>query len=162
MEYKKPERDVIKAWRLRRAIGTAILAVSFAAGIAAAVLSGWGTVQLCIAVGLGMIFIYAVIGLAVYPLIEYRQWKYMISDERIEIVHGIFFIKRDVIPVVRIQNITVKQGPIYRWYGLYTVEIALASGTFEITGLRDETAEDISRSIREKLYDRFGRGKAVQ
>ena len=162
MEYKKPERDVIKAWRLRRAIGTAMLAVSFAAGVAAAALSGWGTVQLCIAVGIGVILVYAAVGMAVYPLIEYRQWRYMISDERIEIVHGIFFIKRDVIPVVRIQNITVKQGPIYRRYGLYTVEIALASGTFEITGLNEETAEDISRSIREKLYDRFGKRKAVQ
>ena len=130
MEYKKPERDVIKAWRLRRAIGTAILAVSFAAGVAAAALSGWGTVQLCIAVGIGVILVYAAVGMAVYPLIEYRQWRYMISDERIEIVHGIFFIKRDVIPVVRIQNITVKQGPIYRRYGLYTVERGDCRGYF--------------------------------
>lgn len=162
MEYRKPERAVIKAWRLRRAIGTVILAVSFAAGVAAAVLSGWGTVQLYIAGGIGLLLIYAAVGMAVYPIIEYRQWKYLIADERIEIVHGIFFIKRDVIPVVRIQNITVKQGPIYRRYGLYTVEIALASGTFEITGLNEETAEDISCSIREKLYDRFGKRKAVQ
>ena len=81
--------------------------------------------------------------------------KYMISDEKIEIIHGIFFIKRDIIPVIRIQNITLKQGPLYRRYGLYSVVIALASGTFEIVGLNLDTAEDIAEKVREKLYSRF-------
>ncbi len=161
MEYRKPERDVIKAWRLKRLIGLLIFSAGFAAAIAAVALSGGKTAQLLIAAALGIIVIYEIIGLIVYPLIEYRQWKYMVSDERVEIIHGIFYIKRNVIPVVRIQNITIKQGPIYRKYGLYTVEIALASGSFEITGLGKQTAEDISRSIREKLYDRLNDREAV-
>ncbi|MDO4546372.1 MAG: PH domain-containing protein, partial [Bacillota bacterium] len=72
-----------------------------------------------------------------------------------EIVHGIFFITRDIIPVIRIQNITVKQGPIYRRYDLHTVEIALASGKFEIVGLSRQTADEIAEALRQKLYTRL-------
>lgn len=79
----------------------------------------------------------------------------MITDEKIEIIHGIFFINRDIIPIVRIQNISIGQGPVFRHYGLYTLEIALASGTFEIEGLGKEAADEIAENLRKRLYQRM-------
>ena len=60
-----------------------------------------------------------------------------------------------IVPIVRIQHITVGQGPIYRKLGLFKVTIALASGTFEIVGLRDERAKEISETLRARLYTRL-------
>ena len=154
MEYQKPERTAVKAWRLARAVTLAAITVALIAAAIGTIITEerW---LFFTGVGLGLLAVYKLAGLFVYPMIEYRQWKYAISDEKVEIVHGIFYITRDIIPVIRIQNITVKQGPIYRRYGLYTVEIALASGKFEIVGLNQETAETIAERVREKLYLRL-------
>ena len=159
MEYQKPERAVIRAWRLGRAITLAALSLAFAVAVIACVLSDGEPILLSACILLGLLVCYKLAGLFVYPLIEYRQWKYLILDEKIEISHGIFFIKRHIIPVIRIQNITVKQGPIYRRYGLYTVEIALASGTFEIVGLDRMTADGITERVRERLSVRLADGE---
>lgn len=147
----KPEKTVIKAWRLRRMITLAVIIIVFIILLTMALMhrETWYIVGCTL---IGVFMVYKIIGLWIYPLIEYRQWEYMLSDEKMEITHGIFFIRRDIIPVIRIQNITVKQGPVYRQFDLHSVEIALASGTFEIVGLSIETAEDIAEKVRKKLY----------
>lgn len=91
----------------------------------------------------------------IYPAIEYRQWFYSISEDRVEIRHGIFFIKNSIIPIIRIQHVTVEQGPIYRRFGLYNVVISLASGNFQILGLSREKAEEISKNLNHRLYARL-------
>lgn len=154
MDYAKPERSAVKAWRLVRLLTLVVFFLLFIVSLMLAIIYG-GITLIAVCGVLGALFLYKAIGCFIYPLIEYRQWKYMISDEKIEIIHGIFFIKRDIIPVIRIQNITVKQGPVYRRYGLYSVAIALASGTFEIVGLSFDTAEGIAEKMREKLYARL-------
>lgn len=154
-QYQKPDRRAIKAWRLRRFITLAGWIVILAGLLVTRHLLAQETVM-DIACGIaGLLVAYKMAGLFVYPLIEYKQWKFLISDEKVEIVHGIFFIERNIIPVIRIQNITIQQGPIYRKFDLHTVEVALASGTFEIEGLNREMAEDISERMREKLYTRL-------
>lgn len=156
MTYMKPDKKAVKAWRLGRLISfVAILAAALGSLAVYFFLPEARDVFKWIMPGTGLLALYKLAGLFVYPAIEYRQWAYMITDEKVEIIHGIFYITRDVIPVVRIQNITVKQGPIYRRYGLYTVEIALASGTFQIVGLTGETADEIAEAVREKLYSRL-------
>lgn len=162
-EYKKPEKTAVKVWRLKRIIGMAVmLAALIPASVAVYFIMKSNIVMMgIIYVVIGLIIIFYGVGIFVFPAIEYRQWKYLISGEKVEIVHGIFFIRRDIIPVIRMQNITIKQGPIYRKYHLYTVEIALASGTFEIIGLSKETAREIADKLRERLYIRLEKEEAL-
>lgn len=154
-QYQKPDRRAIKAWRLRRFITLIFLIIILAGLLVSRYLLDPGTVMDVVCGIAGVLVLYKIVGLFVYPLIEYKQWKFLISDEKVEIIHGIFFIERNIIPVIRIQNITIQQGPIYRKFDLHTVEVALASGTFEIEGLSREIAEDISEKMREKLYARL-------
>lgn len=155
-EYKKPEREAIKAWRLSKAIALIVLIVIAGVIIAGMLLAEVDTGTLLIAFAFAVVVLACqTAALCIFPLIEYKQWKYQISDDKVEIIHGIFFIKRDIIPTIRMQNITIKQGPIYRRFGLFTVEIALASGTFEIVGLSGETAQEIADKLRAKLRERL-------
>lgn len=155
-EYKKPERAAIKAWRLSRAIALIVLIVIAGVIIAGMSLAEVDVRTLLIACAFAaVVLVCQIAALCIFPLIEYKQWKYQISDDKVEIIHGIFFIKRDIIPTIRMQNITIKQGPIYRRFGLFTVEIALASGTFEIVGLDGETAQEIADKLRAKLRERL-------
>lgn len=105
--------------------------------------------------GLWAICAYCLLALIVYPPIEYKRWGYYIDQEKVVIRRGLFFLRKTIIPIIRIQNITISQGPINRHLGLYTVEIALASDSHEIVGLNQETAEAISEGLRAKLYTRI-------
>lgn len=153
MEFKSLDKKIIDSWRSARLIR--LIFVLLIALFDTFVLDMHGTVWTVIFYGLWAITAYCLIGLIFYPPIEYRQWGYFIDDEKVVIRHGLFFISQTIIPIIRIQNITISQGPINRALDLYTVEMALASGSFEIEGLDQETAESISESLRAKLYDRI-------
>jgi membrane protein YdbS with pleckstrin-like domain len=156
MNYEKPDLKAITGWRIGRLIGLIIfLVLGIAASIVVTVVDELSPATLWVYLISGGIVLLNLLGLLILPGIEYRQWKYLITDEKVEIVHGIFFVTTSIVPIVRIQHITVGQGPIYRKLGLFKVTIALASGTFEIVGLRDERAREISETLRARLYTRL-------
>ena len=155
-EYLKPDPRAIRSWRLARTIRT-ILFFVVAAGLLL-VLHFTGvprTVFMTAAAVFGALCLYSLISTLLFPSIEYRQWGYRIEEDKVIIRHGIFFIKTSVIPMIRIQNVTTNQGPIDRHYGLCGVELALASGTFDIKCLSQETADQICLYLNERLYHRI-------
>ena len=160
MNYEKPDPKAIVGWRIGRLIGLAIVLIL---GVAASLVVTFIDVFSHIAVAVYLISVgivlFNALALWIFPKIEYRQWKYLITDEKVEIAHGIFFVTTSIVPIIRIQHITIGQGPIYRKLGLFTVTIALASGTFEIVGLREERAREISENLRAKLYTRLDAGE---
>lgn len=156
MNYEKPDPKAITGWRIGRLIGLLIfLILGIAASIVVTLVDNLAPAALWVYLISGGLVLLNLLGFLILPVIEYRQWKYLITDEKVEIVHGIFFVTTSIVPIVRIQHITVGQGPIYRKLGLFKVTIALASGTFEIVGLRDERAKEISETLRARLYTRL-------
>lgn len=101
------------------------------------------------------ILTYQIISLILYPILEYRQWGYLISNDRVEIKHGIIYIVTTVIPIIRIQHVTIENGPILRILGLSMVNINTASGAFVIEGLSNEEAMSITEALKNKLYTRL-------
>jgi len=97
------------------------------------------------------------IGIVIYPIIEYKQWRYAITEDKVEIRHGIFFVTTTVIPIIRVQHITISRGPIYRKLGLSSVKIFLASGSFDIEGLLENTATVISESLKSSVMERLNK-----
>jgi len=163
MNYEKPDLKAITGWRISRLIGLVIfLILGIAASIVVTLVDELSPSSLWVYLISGGIVLLNLLGFLILPVIEYRQWKYLITDEKVEIVHGIFFVTTSIVPIVRIQHITVGQGPIYRKLGLFKVTIALASGTFEIVGLRDERAKEISETLRARLYTRLDAQVAVK
>lgn len=103
----------------------------------------------------GFILAYLVAAAFLYPVFEYRQWGYLIFNDRVEIKHGIFFISTSVIPMIRIQHLTVEHGIILRKLGLSTVKIHTASRGFEIMGLSNSEAKVIIEALKGNLYTRL-------
>ena len=90
-----------------------------------------------------------------FPKIKYARNGYAISTDRVLIKNGIFLFKISNIPVVRIQHVSLSQGPISRLYKLAKVTIHTASGSFTIEGLDFEVANEISEHLKTKLTDRL-------
>ena len=145
-----------KSWRIGRGIFFLIvLAMAVPGEIALGFLRSESIWKVLIMAVIGLFVCYLAVGLVVFPIIEYKQWGYSVEEDKVVIRHGIFFIRKTIIPIIRIQNITVSQGPINRKLGLFEVEMALASGSFSIEGLDKETADAISENLKAKLYRRI-------
>jgi membrane protein YdbS with pleckstrin-like domain len=77
----------------------------------------------------------------VVPKIRWIQWSFDIYEEEIDIHKGIFWRKRIIIPLIRVQNVDTRQGPLLRMVGLSSFTVSTAAGEHEIPGLANEEAD---------------------
>lgn len=95
----------------------------------------------------------AIITIAILPAVEYRQWRYLIGEDRIEIIHGIFFTKRSLIPINRIQHLKIEQGILQKRFDLATVDIYTAGGTHQIKAVLYMEADEIVRKLNHSVVE---------
>lgn len=156
MEYNKPDKKILISWVFARIIK--LLVIGAIMSVILYILSHIEFFESYMHYGYifaGIIFLYLLVTIFLYPAIEYRQWRYLITEDRVEIRHGIFFITNTIIPIVRIQYITITQGPIIRKLRISIVNIHTASGQFAIEGISNETAGFIAEGLKSKLYKRL-------
>ncbi|MDX8362828.1 PH domain-containing protein [Cytobacillus sp. IB215316] len=81
------------------------------------------------------------------PKLRWKRWRYEVNEHEIDIQHGIFIIKRTLIPMVRVQHVDTKQGPILRKYSLATVTVSTAATVHEIPALDLNEADELRDRI---------------
>lgn len=110
-------------------------------------LPGWILVPLALLALLG-----SILKVVIEPAIRWNTWRYDISSQEIDLLSGVFIRRRTVIPMVRVQHVDTRQGPLLRSFGLSSVTIATAAGVHEIPALADDVAgmlrDEISRLAR--------------
>ncbi len=134
-----------------------IEAVAFAAaGIAAALnLPIYFRVRPWLCVGVVAL---ALLWLAVYPAVRFKRYKYLITPDRIEIIEGVFWIKRTVVPIDRIHQISVARGPIDSFFGVAKVSVITAGSTATMRFLELEKANEIAMHLNGKIKQLGGEG----
>lgn len=83
----------------------------------------------------------------VRPEIEFRQWRFEIREDEVDLLHGVITRTRQVVPMSRIQHVDTERGPIQRRYGLSTVKFFTAAGGMEIPQLSAERADTVRDQI---------------
>lgn len=96
---------------------------------------------------LALVLLY--VDIEIIPKLRYKRWRYEVSEQEIDIQHGIWIVKRTLVPMVRVQHVDTKQGPILRKYQLATVTISTAATTHEIPALSVEEASTLRDRIGE-------------
>ncbi|WP_125589178.1 PH domain-containing protein [Companilactobacillus jidongensis] len=82
-----------------------------------------------------------------YVVYLWNFWTYYIDDRQVQLHSGYFFRKQIIIPIARVQNVTLKQGPILRWKNLQKIVIVTAAGKSEIDGIDSEQADQLKETI---------------
>ncbi|RUQ26992.1 hypothetical protein ELQ35_17735 [Peribacillus cavernae] len=99
---------------------------------------------LWLAVGIGLLaMFFAYIAIYLVPLIRWKRWRYDVRETEIEIQSGLLIIKRTLVPMVRVQHVDTKHGPLLRKYGLASVEISTAATIHEIPALDISEADNL-------------------
>lgn len=102
-----------------------------------------------------VLIIVVLIAISAYiePFFEYKQWSYRINEEEISFTEGIFLKRSVTIPIVRIQNINLSEGPINRKFNLADVKIGTAGGSYKIPNLDKEEVEKIREFLKIKINE---------
>lgn len=172
-EYRKLHKNAKKCMRLAVWIGVLITLLILAVvwyvmydqgiGIPApepgAQASGKG-LPLYLHLLLGAAAVALVIYALVSPAVRYRRYSYLIDAEKVIVVEGLWFITREMAPIERIHQITVKSGPIDRLYGLAKVIAITAGGTVTIRFLETALAEEIAGALQSQIRDIIAEQKA--
>lgn len=139
--------DAIKAWRLY-AILMAIIPV--AVTIALFVLANIFSFSYWYAIGLlAITLVEGIVTIYFIPKIRWNRWRYQIYDQEIYIQNGIMIVTRTLVPMIRVQHVDTKQGPILKRYGLASLTISTAATTHEIPALLEDEAYALRDQIAE-------------
>lgn len=141
-------KDAIKAWRLTALLFSIIPLVL--SGVAWYSYYAFNFLSIWIPALLTMItLIDFIITPFVIPKIRWRRWRYEVINEEIYIQHGILIVTQTLIPMIRVQHVDTKQGPILSKYKLATLTITTAATTHEIPALREHEATELRDLISE-------------
>ena len=133
-------------WALNELIGGAI-----SGGITLIVLLGmrrlfdlhWGWVAGITAVVVLRAVVWAWLGTA----LRYRQWRFEIREDEVDLLHGILVRTRQLVPMARIQHVDTTSGPLQRRFGLASVVFYTAAGGMTIPALSAERAARVRDQI---------------
>jgi len=104
----------------------------------------------------------AVLWAAVFPVLRFRRYKYLIDADRIEIIRGVIFVSRTVVPINRIHQINVSRGPIDTAFGVAKVSVITAGSTAVLRFLDEDEAQTIALNLNEIVKNKLGGGNDVQ
>ncbi|OFV61165.1 PH domain-containing protein [Mammaliicoccus sciuri] len=98
-----------------------------------------------------LIVVIAIYGLIIQPYYMYRNFRYKINDDEINIKSGIFMIRETTIPMGRIQNVDLYEGFIMRKYNLANITLSTAGGNRMIQYLNKDKANRIKHAIQNRI-----------
>ncbi len=137
---KSLDRRMVRVWRISEAIALVVVAV-----IAAAVLAFYRPLWLVVVCA--VLVALQLVSLLVLPQVRYRRWRYEVTTTDVLIRSGLVVVKTSVIPMVRVQHVETKQGPVLKANGLASVTVTTAGSPFEIPGLATDEAEALRDQV---------------
>ena len=87
---------------------------------------------------------------ALYSILRYRSWGYVLRDEDLVIQSGVWWKVRRCIPRSRVQHVDISSGPLDRAFGLVEVHLFTAGSVgavAEIPGLSPEAGEELRSAL---------------
>lgn len=94
-----------------------------------------------------LVFIYWILSIFLMPYLAWKNWRYAIDENEIDLKRGVIFKRRTLIPLSRVQHVDTREGPLLRNYDLASVSISTAATTHEIPALDAVLADRVRKQI---------------
>ena len=102
-----------------------------------------------IAIASVLAILQAVLRFVVFPQLRYRWWRFQLTADHLLLQRGLLVRRRTLIPLVRVQNVDTVQGPIARYFGLWSVVIFTAANAQSIPALSEAEADGLRTTLAE-------------
>ena len=100
-----------------------------------------------ILIALGVIWVISLIS----PFVRYNWYRARFTEEEIDIRQGFLVIEENIIPIERLQKISMETGPLDRAFGMTKVIVYTAGGEETIRFLERERAEEICENLKKRI-----------
>ena len=87
------------------------------------------------------------------PTFSYARYRYRIDHESVEIVEGWLWTEHEIIPLNRLHQVSIEEGPVDRLFKLSDVKIVTAGGNANLRFLPREEAQIIAESLKKKINE---------
>lgn len=98
-----------------------------------------------------------VVDVLIIPNIRYRTTRYGIIDDVLKVHRGVFIKTKHHVPLIRIQNIDTRRGPLMAYFKLKGVQLRTASSVVYIPELNEDEADHVRAEIRQIVNENVGR-----
>ncbi|PLR77300.1 hypothetical protein CU633_11030 [Bacillus sp. V3-13] len=133
--------QALKVWRLSGTIQSVFVSLAGVALIILSLIFSWPI--WIIGAAVIVMLSYSYLNIYLFPSLRWKRWRYEVREQEIELRQGIFIIKRTLVPMIRVQHVDTRQGPLLRKYGLATVAISTAATVHEIPAVDVGEAEEL-------------------
>lgn len=131
-------------WVAEAAIG-ALAGVAVALGVAGGIEALMPWLPLAAAAG-------ALAWVLVLPRMRHERWRWELDDEELDIVAGVWSVTRTIVPLTRIQHVSVQRTGWTDLFGVVRLRVHTAADTTTIPGLEPGRADD----VRDRILARLG------
>lgn len=142
---KRISDKALSVWRITGAITSVIIVILAGGVIWLSNVFLWPIWVVIAAVAVIILHVYLYVYL--FPLLRWKRWRYEVREQEIELQQGVFVVKRTLVPMIRVQHVDTRQGPLLKKYGLATVDVSTAATVHEIPALPVEEAEELRQFI---------------
>ena len=155
-QYRTPSPKAIKLMRITSALCTFFF---FVLPVTVAAFCFRGKLGRGMLIPIGAAVLLSILYVLIAPGIRFRQYRYMIAKDRIEIIEGLFFIRRSIVPIDRIYQIDIRKGPLDNAVGVAKVMVTTAGSSAAFRFLEPEAADEIALYINETVLGKIkGKG----
>lgn len=151
-QYRTPSPKAIRLMRITSVMGVFFLLIAPAAAAAIFARDYIGRGGLIL---VGAALLLSALYVLFAPGIRFRQYKYMITQDRIEICEGLIFLRRTIVPIDRIYQIDIRTGPLDNAVGVAKVIVTTAGSTAAFRFLEPEAADEIALYINENVLNKI-------
>jgi membrane protein YdbS with pleckstrin-like domain len=82
---------------------------------------------------------------------RHARWRWELHEEELDLLRGIWKVTRTIVPLTRIQHVTVQRTGWTGLFGLVVVRVHTAAGATTIPGLEPAQADDVRDRILARL-----------
>ncbi len=151
--YRSLSPKALKLMRITSVISMSILIIIPAAVACVAVAIDYSITAGLLILACAVVF--SVLYIIFTPKIRFRRYKYLIASDRVEIIEGLLFIKRTIIPIDRVYQIDIKKGPLDNAVGVAKVMVTTAGSFASFRFLEPEVADEIAMYLNETVLKKL-------
>jgi membrane protein YdbS with pleckstrin-like domain len=89
---------------------------------------------------------------SVMPVLRHRRWRWGLGEDELDLVHGVYAVTRTIVPLTRIQHVSVQRTGWSDLFGLVEVDVSTAAGTTTIPALTRPQGDE----LRDRILARLG------
>lgn len=139
--------NAVKYWRMDELISNLIAFVVLAVLFYLDWHFGWYSWIGWILIGLAILFFVGLVWSAFSPSLTFKSWRYDLDEEFLHLQFGIWSRTEQLIPMTKIQAVSLTQGPLMRKYNLASLSVETMGSSHAIPALAKETASELRERI---------------